>query len=347
MENGLIVAVVVVAVVVVAVVVEAIYIAGAERLTRTDLAEVFAAKKLPECVGFEHISKSEVVCIFATAAEASRVLAGVEAGFDDCPEGGAEEPDCAGEDDRPDGPRGEGPGLWRARRGLLKFRIATSADEKAKPVKPRRADAVVASAVEDVMRLRINGDAVEVGKAKSIVMGLLDELRGRRLPPPRDWTGGRGVEDMQLSLSVPADIVGKLIGKGGENIRKLEANSGARLKVMPALRVAEGDDAEGDQRLLVSGTPEAVAKAQELLAPILGTSAAPGSPRASGVPQRQRLVPGEVNEEDSFIGGRQSGPSSADLARKRSQAADLLESNLVMFRLTYLYFVVLLSIVLK
>ena len=54
-----------------------------------------------------------------------------------------------------------------------------------------------------------------------IKRGFYGETRRDRTPP--------------LSLPVPADLVGKVIGRGGAKIRQLEEESGARIKVRFAL----------------------------------------------------------------------------------------------------------------
>jgi len=91
---------------------QAIYISGVQRLTRTHLAEVFDSKSLPQFVRLEWIGDEEVVCIFKSAEDAAFALKSAQSGFGD----------TAVEDVRP------GPGLWRAQRGMLDFRYATTGD---------------------------------------------------------------------------------------------------------------------------------------------------------------------------------------------------------------------------
>lgn len=253
---------------------EAVHIAGAERLTRTHFAQLFEALDLPALVDFQHLSKTEVLCVFAGAAEAEQVLERLEDDFEDDPPIELEE---------------EGPAMWRARKGYFKVRLASTADvRKRKAKRPKEAPSIDKNLWRPefaITRLRINGDALEVAKAKMAVRELLDELIDQRgVPAGAKALPGQVAERMK----VPADLVGKIIGKGGEKIRSLEADSGARLKVLPPLPPLDIGDAEehAEQDLLVVGTPEAVAKARELLAPILGLRA-PESPRASGVPQRR------------------------------------------------------------
>lgn len=91
---------------------DAILITGVERLNRTHIAEIFETKKLPEFVRVDWISDAQVIAVYATDEEAATVLRSAIQGFRDVEDDGA-----------------PGPGLWRARRGMLDFRQATIADQ--------------------------------------------------------------------------------------------------------------------------------------------------------------------------------------------------------------------------
>jgi len=88
---------------------DALHVSGVQRLTRTHLLEVFAFKKLPTFKTVEWIADDEAVCVWGTEAEAKKVLAACEEGFDEV----SAKP---------------GPGLWRAQRGMMEFRAATEGD---------------------------------------------------------------------------------------------------------------------------------------------------------------------------------------------------------------------------
>lgn len=91
---------------------DAIHVSGVQRLTRTHLAEVFDSKKLPQFRWVEWLEDDQVLCVFDTPEDAAVALRSCEAGFGD----------IAVEDVRP------GPGLWRAQRYMLDFRMATQED---------------------------------------------------------------------------------------------------------------------------------------------------------------------------------------------------------------------------
>lgn len=88
---------------------EVVHISGVRRLTRSHLSEVLDAKRLPDFVRLEWIDDDRVCVVFANPEDATKVLKVADAGFDS-------------EVSSP------GPGLWRAQRGMLDFREATTAD---------------------------------------------------------------------------------------------------------------------------------------------------------------------------------------------------------------------------
>jgi len=92
---------------------EALHLTGAQRLNRAHLSEIFASKSLPDFDTLEWIDDARVVCVFASAKEASIALQGAEDGFGDTMAEAKTAP---------------GPGLWRAQRDMIDFREATVAD---------------------------------------------------------------------------------------------------------------------------------------------------------------------------------------------------------------------------
>mmetsp|Transcript_51682 Transcript_51682/g.167897 ORF Transcript_51682/g.167897 Transcript_51682/m.167897 type:complete len:1249 (+) Transcript_51682:19-3765(+) len=282
---------------------EVVHISGAERLTKSDFDELFELRGLPDIVDFQHLSKTEVLCIFKNAEDAEEALLAAQEGFDDLPEKAEQGKDK--------------PAMWRARRGYFKFRQATTADVKEKkaerPSRPCGGDGAAGRERPElaVTRLRINGDAIEVAKAKAAVRDLLEEL-AKALPAAVRRLAGQKSERMKI----PHELVGRVIGKGGETIRKLEQDSGARLKVLPPRDRDEdgsaGDDGPPDQDLLIVGTPDVIQLAKELLAPILGTRA-PASPRASGVPQRRKAAAADFDPNVGTGDERERGGMAARL----------------------------------
>eukprot|EP00927_Polykrikos_kofoidii_P035637 TRINITY_DN30187_c0_g1_i1.p1 TRINITY_DN30187_c0_g1~~TRINITY_DN30187_c0_g1_i1.p1 ORF type:complete len:1299 (-),score=320.86 TRINITY_DN30187_c0_g1_i1:294-4190(-) len=233
----------------------AIFISGATNLTKKHISELLEAKDLPDLVALEHVSKDDVVCVFASAEEASEALQGMQEGFEHV-----------------EVQEQEGPGLWRVRHGHLTFRMATTADVK--PVKTPAKDAVEVDTT--IMRLRINGDAIEVAKARAGVMALLEEFLGRapmgdgELIPTTKPLGPRLLPgEVRELVELPVELVGRVIGKGGETIKKLETQSGARLRVLAA---ADGLVKGDVQEMSMQGLPAVVEAAKVLLGEILGSA---------------------------------------------------------------------------
>ena len=87
-------------------------------------------------------------------------------------------------------------------------------------------------------------------------------------PPPRgsyglSSGGGGGMDEPGVTLPITADMVGRIIGRGGETIRRLQDESGARIQV------------ERDQgQVRIRGNPGAVEMAQRLVQEVIQT--APG-----------------------------------------------------------------------
>ncbi|CAJ1373297.1 unnamed protein product [Effrenium voratum] len=157
---------------------------------------------------------------------------------------------------------------------------------------------------EEFMRLRINGDVLNVRKAQRLVLDLLDELTSGRPIKTRP-----GVDEVEQSFSVPVGRIGHLIGKAGQNIKTLEKETGARLKVLPA----EGQE---EQELLVSGTVKQVELAKQQLRKYIPHLEL--DPTASGVPERRKLAAADSAAEEAEPG--------EDLSKKRARAAEVLEA---------------------
>lgn len=91
---------------------DAILIRGVQRLNRGHFTEMFEAKNLPELVRIDWVSDAEAVVLFDSEEDAGTVLKSALEGFRDV-----------------DVDEAPGPGLWRAQRGMLDFRMATIADK--------------------------------------------------------------------------------------------------------------------------------------------------------------------------------------------------------------------------
>ncbi|CAH1979711.1 unnamed protein product [Acanthoscelides obtectus] len=120
--------------------------------------------------------------------------------------------------------------------------------------------------------LLISGDAHKVEYAKQMVYDLIAEKEmknfGRRGggggrndgrgPQEFGEFGGGGGQGNDLEVLVPRAAVGVVIGKGGEMIKKIQAETGARVQFHQAR-----DEGPGDRRCFLNGNPKQVDMARQ------------------------------------------------------------------------------------
>jgi far upstream element-binding protein len=67
-------------------------------------------------------------------------------------------------------------------------------------------------------------------------------------------------DDERIFVTVPSSAVGLIIGRGGETVRSMQDQSGARVKIDPS------NDPNSDERTVnISGDPQCVAIAKQLV----------------------------------------------------------------------------------
>ncbi|XP_044263503.1 far upstream element-binding protein 1 isoform X2 [Tribolium madens] len=115
--------------------------------------------------------------------------------------------------------------------------------------------------------LRISGDPSKVEYAKQLVYDLIAEKEmqnynrrgggGRQDDRQQynDYGGGGGNE---AEVLVPRQAVGVVIGKGGDMIKKIQAETGARVQFQQAR-----EEGPGERRCYLSGTPKQVEQARQ------------------------------------------------------------------------------------
>lgn len=108
-------------------------------------------------------------------------------------------------------------------------------------------------------RVTINGAPGPVADAVRIVE---DIIRETEIKGGGGAGGGGGGNQVEFHLPVPQEMVGRVIGRGGETIRRLQDESGARIQV-------ERDS----NRVLIKGDPEKAQRAKELVLDIVNTPA--------------------------------------------------------------------------
>lgn len=134
---------------------------------------------------------------------------------------------------------------------------------------------------EDVCRVHIEGTADQVENAKALVRQLAEEQGGA----PRRGSA----MDVEEDLELPRSMIGRVIGKGGETIQRLQRDSGAKLDV-------NTKDDRDPVVLRISGARDAIARARALVSEILGGGV--GSP------------PGMMGSGCAGMGGEEFWPAA-------------------------------------
>lgn len=112
-------------------------------------------------------------------------------------------------------------------------------------------------------------------------------------------------------LTVPAPLVGTLIGKGGETIKKITMESGAHIKVAKDQASTEGSSSSAEERnVYLSGPPEAVERAKSLIQKLVQEKADFRMRRDR--PPRQGAYRGDARQSTSLQGGL-SSPSGSGM----------------------------------
>lgn len=117
---------------------------------------------------------------------------------------------------------------------------------------------------EDCCRVHISGTPSQVRRAKQMVTSLAEEGEGSG-GGAGGCRGGGGMGgrrgDAEDAMDVPQSLVGRVIGKGGETIQRLQKESGARIDV---------NTGSGDPCVVrFTGTRDAVSRARFLVGEVL------------------------------------------------------------------------------
>ena len=152
----------------------------------------------------------------------------------------------------------------------------------------------------DVKKVVITGAAQCVAVAEALVSRLLSHPPGLAVID----TAILGPGQESRIVECPKNMVGRVIGKGGETIKGLQAHSGARVQV---------DQTVGDPcHVVIAGAPASVAYAAEAVAAIIA-----GGPTAQyAVPQAGAGYGGGYGDTELWEGAEVRGlPSAAGCVR--------------------------------
>ncbi|XP_012266333.1 far upstream element-binding protein 1 isoform X1 [Athalia rosae] len=177
--------------------------------------------------------------------------------------------------------------------------------------------------------LRITGDPQKVEYAKQLVYELIAEKemqmfhRGSQRGAERGGANynntdngfNQGSQNTDgVEVLVPRAAVGVVIGKGGDMIKKIQAETGARVQFQQGR-----EDGPGDRKCLLSGKHQAVEQARQRIQDLIdsrrddGRNPMAGGGRGAGGPRGNGFGSGRNSNE--FGGGwdrRQGGPMGQD-----------------------------------
>jgi far upstream element-binding protein len=108
-------------------------------------------------------------------------------------------------------------------------------------------------------KLSIAGDPQDVGQVKDVVQEI---MRTGSIPLNLLQSGD---QSDSVSILIPGNKVGLIIGKGGETITSLQSKSGAKIILDSQERTSN------DKTVTIQGSPAAIAKAKELIKEVIGT----------------------------------------------------------------------------
>ncbi|XP_035451630.2 far upstream element-binding protein 3 isoform X2 [Spodoptera frugiperda] len=124
--------------------------------------------------------------------------------------------------------------------------------------------------------LRISGDPAKVEHAKQLVYELLadkDMQQGGGGPRPPQYDDqyqghdqGNGLATNSTEVLVPKIAVGIVIGRGGDMIKKIQAETGCRVQFHQ-----ERDDGPGDKRCYLQGKPHQVDQARQMIEDLISS----------------------------------------------------------------------------
>ncbi|XP_068695100.1 far upstream element-binding protein 3-like isoform X1 [Montipora capricornis] len=144
--------------------------------------------------------------------------------------------------------------------------------------------------------LRIMGDPMRAQRGRDLVQDLLTEKElevsgeagvrnWKQNMPGLEYKGNRHDQNriqpgmQQIEIPVPRDIVGFVIGKNGETIKRIQAETGARVQFNMK------DNSNAPERMAsVQGTPEQVQHVQKMIQEIVEQSRQRGGPPPRGPP---------------------------------------------------------------
>jgi len=171
--------------------------------------------------------------------------------------------------------------------------------------------------------LRITGEYQKCQRAKDMVMELIAEKSGDRFGGRGKPFNGGGSPGMPGSgpehrFPVPAEKCGLVIGKGGETIRSINANSGAHVELS---RLTGSNP--GEKIFTIHGTQEQVQRAIQLVCEKAGLL----QPPMNGMPGNGAPAYGQYNGHYNAYGGQYGMPGGAPQSQWGAQPQQAVQQQ--------------------
>ncbi|KAM4129260.1 hypothetical protein ACJW30_01G008600 [Castanea mollissima] len=131
--------------------------------------------------------------------------------------------------------------------------------------------------------VELMGTPEQIAKAEQLITDVLSEAEaGGSGVVSRRLTGQSGAD--KFVMKIPNNKVGLVIGKGGETIKNMQANTGARIQVIP-LHLPPGDTST-ERTLQIDGTSEQIETAKQLVNEVISENRVRNPSMAGGYPQQ-------------------------------------------------------------
>lgn len=159
----------------------------------------------------------------------------------------------------------------------------------------------VPDATETEKKLSITGPPDRVENCRQLVLEMLAEKdmeRSRRMGASNEYGSQMGGGDRggdrrgfgfggpAVEVAVPPNYIGLVIGKGGESIKRIQQESGTRIQFDTSKT-----DNNGNKVCSISGPPDCVARAQEMIQEIIDNAAAHRASKFMGGEELRLPVP--------------------------------------------------------
>jgi len=115
-------------------------------------------------------------------------------------------------------------------------------------------------------------------------------------PPPPPQTSSRTNEE-KIEIIIPHSVIGLVIGKGGENIKRIQNESGATVRVDP-----NTIDEKGNKLCTITGTKKAVDEAHAQVANVIESVAQNKRPRLQNNPSESYRMKIPAHRTGAIIG---------------------------------------------